>query len=108
MAPTNGSAPDTAETVSEGRGIGSGQEPSSNSQPTHETQTRSWRDVVRIHPAADLFPLLSREQLIELGEDIKKNGVQEPVRLIELDGDELLLDGRNRLDAMEAVGLPVI
>src|SRR5258706_10090312 len=32
--------------------------------------TPKWREVIKIHPAADLFPTLSEEELRELGEDI--------------------------------------
>ena len=61
----------------------------------------SWRDHLPIHPAAELFPLMSESELRELGEDIKKNGLQERIALY----DGKLLDGRNRMDAMELVGL---
>jgi hypothetical protein len=61
----------------------------------------SWRDVLKVHPAAELFPMMSEAELKTLGEDIKKNGLRTRVAVI---GDELL-DGRNRLDAMEKVGL---
>jgi ParB-like chromosome segregation protein Spo0J len=51
---------------------------------------------------------MSREELIELGEDIKKNGMKVPIALIAAQGGGLmLLDGRNRLDAMEAAGLRI-
>jgi hypothetical protein len=33
----------------------------------------SWRDHIKVHPAADLFPMMSEPELRELGEDIKKN-----------------------------------
>ena len=36
----------------------------------------TWRDVLKIHPAADLFPMMSRDELIALGEDIKANGMK--------------------------------
>jgi hypothetical protein len=70
----------------------------------------SWRDVLPIHPAAELFPLMSRDELRALGEDIKKNGLTNPIAFWEprKNTPPLLLDGRNRLDAMEAVGLSVI
>jgi hypothetical protein len=72
----------------------------------------SWRDVLPVHPAAELFPQLSRDELLELGEDIKRHGGLPaiPVTLwrAEADPQAFLLDGRNRLDAMEAVGLPVL
>lgn len=37
----------------------------------------SWRD--HIHPAADLFPMMSEPELRQLGEDIKKNGLRTPI-----------------------------
>ena len=37
---------------------------------------KSWRDVIKVHPAADLFPMMSEAELRELGEDIKKNGLK--------------------------------
>jgi hypothetical protein len=74
-------------------------------------QGKSWRDVLPVHPAADLFPLMSPDELKALGEDIKKNGMQLPVAVWAADANSdcyFLLDGRNRLDAMEAVDLKVI
>jgi hypothetical protein len=74
----------------------------------------SWRDVLKIHPACELFPLMSAEELKVLGEDIKANGLKAPIAIwcADLDAYErnelFLLDGRNRLDAMEAVGLEVV
>src|SRR4051794_24871647 len=67
-------------------------------------QRKSWRAVLKIHPAADLFPSMSKEDLITLGEDIKTNGMLVPIVMFE----NTLHDGRNRLDAMEMVGLDVI
>ena len=64
-------------------------------------QPKSWRDVLPIHPAAELFPLMSEPELRELGEDIQANGLQAPIVLYK----GKLLDGRNRLDAMELVGI---
>jgi hypothetical protein len=66
--------------------------------------TRSWRNVIAIHPAAELLPLMSEAQLRELGEDIKKNGLRAPICTYR----GALLDGRNRLDAMEFVGIDVL
>jgi hypothetical protein len=71
--------------------------------------TKSWRDVLPIHPAADLFPLMKDtdpDALRALGEDIKKNGLTSPIAIIVTktpDGPRqyTLLDGRNRLDAIE-------
>jgi DNA-binding Lrp family transcriptional regulator len=78
--------------------------------------TKSWRDVLPIHPAAELFPRMTPEELRALGEDIKTNGLREPVVLYAEEGGggiyretaPSLLDGINRLDAMEVVGLPTL
>jgi hypothetical protein len=40
-----------------------------------KTETRSWRDQIKLHPAADLFPMMSPDELKTLGEDIKANGL---------------------------------
>ena len=75
---------------------------------------KSWRDVLPVHPAADLFPLMSPDELKVLGEDIKKNGLRTPIVLTTVtsgyrdDGRDHLLDGRNRLDAMERVGFVLV
>jgi hypothetical protein len=71
---------------------------------------KSWRDVLKIHPAADLFPMMSPDELVALGEDIKKHGMRVPLVLWHGHDDlELqLLDGRNRLDALEAVGVNLV
>lgn len=74
------------------------------------TITRSsWRDLLPVHPAADLFPLMSPDELIELGNDIKTNGLRIPIAVIEGPDDQpILVDGRNRLNAMELVGLKIV
>ena len=72
--------------------------------------TQTWRSVLPgIHPAADLLPRMSESELRELGEDIKRRGLQSPVSIfIDADGVEQLLDGISRLDAMETAELPVV
>ena len=65
----------------------------------------SWRDTITVHPAADLFPLLGDADLMALGEDIKCNGLNTPIAGIVENDKFILVDGRNRLDAMERVGL---
>jgi len=79
----------------------------STSTPTLRT---SWRDVLPIHPAAELSPLMSPDKLRALGEDIKANGLTSPISIKsakDASGWQYwLLDGRNRLDAMEVVGIP--
>jgi hypothetical protein len=54
--------------------------------------------------------MLGKEELRELGEDIRKNRLQHRVVLWSPNGTDeaVLLDGRNRLDAMELVGMPVL
>jgi hypothetical protein len=68
-----------------------------------------WRSVLDIHPAADLFPAMNLVlELVELGEDIKKHGLREKVKVQKVKGTKpaqwRLLDGRSRLDAMKTVG----
>ena len=79
--------------------------PRPNTAPNKPRQAtaKSWRDVLPIHPAAEMFPLMSPDELRVLGEDIKANGLKNPVTLwaAEPDSEWFLLDGRNRLDAME-------
>jgi hypothetical protein len=55
----------------------------------------------RVHPAANLFPMLPDEELRTLGNDIVKNGLRTPLALYD-DGDTVpvVLDGRNRLEAV--------
>lgn len=65
-----------------------------------------WRAHLRVHPAAELFPLMSEAELRELAEDIKANNLVDPVVVWADDnGDLFLIDGRNRLDAMALAGI---
>ena len=71
-------------------------------------QGPSWRDILQIHPAAALFPRLSRDELRALGDDILENGQRVPIALWkERTETPVLLDGIGQLDAMEAVGIHV-
>ena len=64
-----------------------------------------WRQMLQVHPAADVFPLLGKEDVVALAADIKKHGLKQPVLIIEgKDGHAVLIDGRNRLDALELLG----
>lgn len=67
-----------------------------------------WRDVFGCHWAAEVFPALSAAELRAMGEDIREHGMINPVSLILVDGDPYVLDGRQRLDSMELIGLPVV
>jgi hypothetical protein len=69
----------------------------------------SWRDHLKIHPAADIFPRLLDGELRELAEDIRRNGQRVPVAVFHSNVDsEELIDGRSRLDAMESAGMSII
>jgi hypothetical protein len=56
----------------------------------------------RIHPIADLFPMMTGEELANLAADIKANGLLHP---IVVDKDGVLIDGRNRDSACEIAGV---
>src|SRR5687768_9496505 len=66
----------------------------------------SWRSILPVHPAAELFPRPSDDELRKLGEDIRANGLQSPVVLD--DRRRHVLDGISRLDAMEKIGIEVV
>jgi hypothetical protein len=67
-----------------------------------------WRDVLPIHPAAEMFPRISADELAELDKDIKANGLQTAIVMIRENGKESLLDGISRLDAIEATGIDLV
>jgi hypothetical protein len=60
-----------------------------------------WRDLLPIHPAAELFPLMGPNELQTLGEDIQAHGLLHNIELL----SGAVIDGRSRLDAMELVGM---
>jgi hypothetical protein len=70
--------------------------------------SKSWRDWLPIHPAAELFPLMDKESLRALADDIEKTlgRLLTPVTIIEVGRGQhpILIDGRNRLDALELLG----
>jgi ParB-like nuclease domain len=68
----------------------------------------AWRDYLQVHSAVELFPALSEAELKELAEDIRQNGLRVPIVVGAEDLDSskyVLLDGRNRLDALALLGL---
>jgi hypothetical protein len=83
---------------------------SSHNFSRDQTQAKSWRDVLPIHPAAELFPMMSPDELRALGDDIKANGLRSPIAItckyVRGRWEYALTDGRSRLDGMEAVGIP--
>ncbi|MFH8219715.1 ParB N-terminal domain-containing protein [Streptomyces sp. NPDC018057] len=69
---------------------------------TSTTAADNKEPALKLHPAADLFPMLDRDELLDLAESIRTEGQHEP---IVLDSDGVLLDGRNRLAACEIAGV---
>jgi hypothetical protein len=100
-APTDANAP-----VARGGSQTTEQQASPKDSTTTATSKRPWREVFKVHPAAEMFPLLGKDELRELADDIKKNGLRSRIVLFE-DADSkaaCVLDGRNRLDALELLG----
>src|SRR5262249_54329139 len=54
------------------------------------------------HPIAETFPMINNDELRELADDIRKNGMLEPITLFE----GKILDGRNRLAAGKLINFP--
>ena len=61
----------------------------------------AWRSKFRVHPAADLFPMMTKEELAKTAVDIKLNGLRMPIVVRQVDGKHEVLDGRNCLEALE-------
>ena len=68
-----------------------------------------------VHPAADWLPMMSDAELDDLAADIDKNGLKDPI-VIWIDNSEepkgtkgpfaeFLLEGRNRIKALERIGI---
>jgi hypothetical protein len=55
-----------------------------------------------VHPVADLFPMMTDEELADLAADIKAKGLIHP---IVVDKEGVLIDGRNRAKACEIAGI---
>jgi hypothetical protein len=72
------------------------------SKPVTKTPLFDWRKHLKVHPAAELFPPLAPDELQALVDDIRANGLQQP---IVVDAEKRLLDGRNRLDALALAGV---
>jgi hypothetical protein len=57
------------------------------------------------HPAAEVFPMLPDEELDELAADIRDNGLIMPLLVGRVDGQTVLVDGRNRREACRRAGI---
>src|SRR6266550_1779942 len=58
--------------------------------------------AMKIHPAAEIFPMMTKDELNDLAADIKANGLLTP---IVVDENGILIDGRNRLAACKIAGV---
>lgn len=56
---------------------------------------------MKVHPSAEIFPMMSVDELKELADDIFKNGLQNPIVV----QNNILVDGRNRLAACKIAGV---
>jgi hypothetical protein len=59
------------------------------------------RPAMKIHPVADLFPLMAGTEFDGLVEKIRAHGLRDPIKT----WNGMLLDGRNRRRASEAAGV---
>src|SRR5262245_36387296 len=55
-----------------------------------------------VHPIAELFPMMAASELAALAQDIKANGLREPIWVHQ---DGRILDGRNRHAACALVAV---
>lgn len=56
---------------------------------------------LEFHPVADIFPMMSDREFIDLVDDIREHGLREPVWL---HADGRIIDGRNRYNACRRLG----
>lgn len=64
-------------------------------------------DVFNLPVFADaaIFPMIPPDELAELADDIKENGLNEPLVIGKIYGEWMLVDGRNRLAACRLAGI---
>jgi hypothetical protein len=71
---------------------------------------KGWRNYFRVHPTAEVFPLLPPDQLRKLAKDIDENSLKVSIQTRSVAGEDrpFVVDGRNRLDAMESLGWQIV
>jgi hypothetical protein len=70
-----------------------------------EAKKVSWRDLIKVHPAAEMFPEMGGDEFKSLVEDIRQQGLRTAISTwFDKNEQEWLLDGRNRLNALEELG----
>jgi hypothetical protein len=76
---------------------------------TSPSKPTPWRSVLPVHPAAEWFPPMPADEQKALGADIRTNGQRVAIAVwkAQRHSQPVLLDGRNRLDAMELVGMEI-
>jgi hypothetical protein len=57
------------------------------------------------HPLAAIFPMLPDDELQDLADDIKAHGLIQPIAICEYEGEDTILDGRNRYAACKIAGV---
>jgi hypothetical protein len=65
-----------------------------------------WRELLPVHPAAEIVPMMTDAEIDALADDIKQNKLQQNVVIfVDHDRSESWLDGRNRLEALARLGI---
>lgn len=57
----------------------------------------------KVHPAAELFPLMGEEETNDLSADIDQHDLREPLKFTKINGSLHLIDGRNRILAIARI-----
>ncbi len=60
---------------------------------------------MKVHPVAELFPMMGEAELASLAADIKQHGLLNPITV---DREDRILDGRNRMRACEQAGVKLV
>lgn len=72
------------------------------------SETETIETIFTTHPAAELFPMLSEDELHELTQSVKLHGLREKIMILpdpDTKGHFQILDGRNRFAALKEAGI---